>query len=145
MTCVLELQFWSRNDDDDDDDSCCNVDFSGGNVNLITSIECWERKIEEARKDNKTVIANFSASWCSPCKTIAPFYCELSNKQPSLMFLVVDVDELSDLSSSWDVKATPTFFFIKDGKQFDALLGANKAELQNKITAIVDSKKPCHT
>ncbi|CAH9102307.1 unnamed protein product [Cuscuta europaea] len=141
--CFLS-KLWSTNDDDDDDDdSCCHVNFSGGNVTLITTKESWEQKIEEARKDNKIVIANFSASWCRPCKMIAPFYCELSEKQPSLRFLVVDVDELSDLSSSWEVKATPTFFFIKDGKKFDSLLGANKTELENKITTIIDSKTPC--
>lgn len=43
----------------------------------------------------KQVIANFSATWCGPCKVVAPFYIELSEKHPSIMFLVVDVDELS--------------------------------------------------
>lgn len=41
------------------------------------------------------VVANFSASWCGPCRMIAPLYCELSEKHPSLMFLTVDVDELT--------------------------------------------------
>uniref|UniRef100_A0A2P2LZN5 Thioredoxin H-type-like n=1 Tax=Rhizophora mucronata TaxID=61149 RepID=A0A2P2LZN5_RHIMU len=44
-----------------------------------------------------------------------------------------------DLSTSWDIKATPTFFFLRDGQQLDKLVGANKPELQKKITAIVDS------
>ncbi|KAG7027527.1 hypothetical protein SDJN02_11541, partial [Cucurbita argyrosperma subsp. argyrosperma] len=67
---------------------------------------------------------------------------ELSEKYPSLMFLVVDVDELSDFSTSWDIKATPTFFFLKDGQQIDKLVGANKPELQQKITAMADSLVP---
>lgn len=41
------------------------------------------------------VIANFSATWCGPCRILAPFYCELSEKHPSLMFLLIDVDELT--------------------------------------------------
>lgn len=40
------------------------------------------------------VVANFSASWCGPCRMIAPLYAELSEKYPSLIFLTVDVDEL---------------------------------------------------
>lgn len=40
------------------------------------------------------VIANFSATWCGPCKMIAPYYCELSEHYPSIMFLLIDVDEL---------------------------------------------------
>lgn len=41
------------------------------------------------------VIANFSAVWCGPCKVIAPYYCEMSEKYTSMMFLLVDVDELT--------------------------------------------------
>jgi len=94
---------------------------------------------------------------------VAPFYVELSEKHPSLMFLLVDVDELSvsttttpsipsfsyslcviiifvqDFSSTWDIKATPTFFFLKNGEQIGKLVGANKPELQKKVTSIIDS------
>lgn len=73
---------------------------------------------------------------------IAPFYCELSEKYPSLIFLVVDVDELTEFSSSLDIKATPTFFFLKDGQQIDKLVGANKPELQKKIIAFQDAESP---
>ncbi|KAG6595548.1 hypothetical protein SDJN03_12101, partial [Cucurbita argyrosperma subsp. sororia] len=118
------------------------LSFGAGNVHLITTKVAWDQKLEEARSDGKIVIANFSATWCGPCKMIAPFYCELSEKYPSLMFLVVDVDELSDFSTSWDIKATPTFFFLKDGQQIDKLVGANKPELQQKITAMADSLVP---
>lgn len=48
-------------------------------------------------------------------------------------------DLLQDFSSSWDIKATPTFFFLKNGQQIGKLVGANKPELQKKITSILDS------
>lgn len=51
------------------------------------------------------VIANFSASWCGPCRMISPFYCELSEKYPSLMFLTVDVDELTVSSKNFRVQS----------------------------------------
>ncbi|KZV33105.1 hypothetical protein F511_03371, partial [Dorcoceras hygrometricum] len=114
------------------DDSDHNVELTGGNVHLITTKEGWERKMAEATRDGKIVIANFSASWCGPCRIIAPFFVELSEKHHSLMFLTVDVDELTEFSTSWDIKATPTFFFLKDGQQLDKLVGANKPELQKK-------------
>jgi thioredoxin 1 len=50
---------------------------------------------------------------------------------------------LQEFSASWDIKATPTFFFLKDGQQVDKLVGANKPELQKKVTAIVDSTTEC--
>ncbi|XP_041025376.1 thioredoxin H-type [Juglans microcarpa x Juglans regia] len=123
----------------DEDDSVKNVEFAGGNVHLITTTESWDQKLAEASKDGKIVIANFSATWCGPCKMVAPFYRELSEKYPSIMFLLIDVEELTEFSASWDIKATPTFFFLRDGQQVDKLVGANKPELQKRVTAIVDS------
>ncbi|GAB2227220.1 hypothetical protein Droror1_Dr00009033 [Drosera rotundifolia] len=121
------------------EDSVAGFEFVGGNVHLITTKESWEEKLSQASKEGKIVIANFSASWCRPCRQVAPLYSELSEKYPSLMFLTVDVDEVSELSTSWDIKATPTFFFLRDGQQIDKLVGANRVELEKKVTAIGDS------
>ncbi|GFP87402.1 thioredoxin h9 [Phtheirospermum japonicum] len=129
----------------DGDDSDHNVELAGGNVQLITTKESWDQKLAEAQRDGKIVVANFSATWCGPCRMIAPFYVELSEKHPSIMFLAVDVDELTEFSTSWDIKATPTFFFLKNGEQFDKLVGANKPELQKKMIAILDSEASCQT
>ncbi|XP_077232812.1 thioredoxin H4-1-like [Tasmannia lanceolata] len=115
------------------------INFNGGNVHVITSKESWDEKLSEASKNGKIVVVNFSASWCGPCRMITPLYSDLSEKYPALMFLTVDVDELSEFSSSWDIRATPTFFFLKDGQQVDKLVGANKPELEKKVIAIADS------
>ncbi|MCL7043017.1 hypothetical protein MKW94_002867 [Papaver nudicaule] len=72
---------------------------------------------------------------------LAPLFGELSEKYPTLIFLTVDVDDLPELSSSLDIRATPTFFFLKDGQQIDKLVGANKLELLKKIPAALDSVK----
>lgn len=115
-----------------------DVQLTSGNVHLITTKAAWEEKLSEANTEGKIVVANFSAPWCSPCKAIAPTYCEIADKYPSIMFLTVDVDELAELSSSWNVKATPTFFFLKDGRQLDKVVGANKKDLQKKTAKMAD-------
>uniref|UniRef100_A0A0C9RY05 TSA: Wollemia nobilis Ref_Wollemi_Transcript_4590_993 transcribed RNA sequence n=1 Tax=Wollemia nobilis TaxID=56998 RepID=A0A0C9RY05_9CONI len=106
---------------------------SHGNVLVITSKQEWEAKIFETTSNGKIVVVDFTAQWCGPCKMIAPFYSELSVKYPQLVFLKVDVDEMNDLTSTWDIRAMPTFLFIKDGKQIDKLVGANKRELEKKV------------
>ncbi|KAK9196307.1 hypothetical protein WN943_004435 [Citrus x changshan-huyou] len=134
-TCLSKRQH-------DEEDGEHPVEFAGGNVSLVTTKDIWDQKMSEASREGKIVIANFSATWCGPCRMIAPFFSELSEKYPSLMFLLVDVDELVEFSTSWDIKATPTFFFLKDGQQVDKLVGANKPELQKKVAAAVDSVVP---
>nr|TKR97180.1 thioredoxin H9 [Populus alba] len=113
-------------------------DNSCRNVHLLTTMEKWNEKISEASRDGKIVVVNFSALWCAPCKTTAQAFCELADKYSSVVFLTVDVDELAELSTSWEIKATPTFFFLKDGRQVDKLVGGNMPELQRKTAAIVN-------
>eukprot|EP01018_Ginkgo_biloba_P004316 Gb_24299 [translate_table: standard] len=108
-----------------------------GSVHMITSKQEWETKLFEATTNGKIVVVDFTASWCGPCKMITPFYSELSDKYPQLVFLKVDVDDMAELSATWDVRAMPTFIFIKDGKQIDKLVGANKPELEKKIVNYV--------
>ncbi|KAI4302633.1 hypothetical protein MLD38_038354 [Melastoma candidum] len=70
------------------------MDFTRGNVHLVTTEEDWDRNISKAVQHGRIVIVNFTATWCSPCRVIAPFYSDLSEMHPSIMFLMVDVDEL---------------------------------------------------
>ncbi|XP_057849293.1 thioredoxin H4-1 isoform X2 [Cryptomeria japonica] len=104
-----------------------------GNVHVITSKQEWQAKLSEAKTNGKIVVVDFSAAWCGPCIMIAPFYAELSEKYTKLLFLKVDVDEMADISAEWDIQAMPSFVFIKDGKQIDKQVGANKAELEKKV------------
>ncbi len=43
------------------------------------------------------------------------------------------LDFVQDVTSEWDIRAMPTFLFIKDGKQVDKIVGANKDELDKKV------------
>ncbi|CAA7406175.1 unnamed protein product [Spirodela intermedia] len=99
----------------------------------------WDERISQATKDGKMVVANFSATWCGPCRLIAPLYSELSVKYPSLTFITVDVDQLTEFSSSLDIRATPTFFFLRNGQHVDKLVGANKPELEKRVVAFAES------
>ncbi|PKA51845.1 Thioredoxin H4-1 [Apostasia shenzhenica] len=88
------------------------------------------------------ITVNFSASWCKPCRVFAPFYSELSKRYPTLLFLIVDVDELTALTGVLYIRATPTIFFREDGEQLDKLVGANQPELENKLAKLA---KPTST
>ncbi|CAN4105327.1 unnamed protein product [Withania somnifera] len=104
-------------------------------------MEKWEEKMSEANSSGKIVVVNFSASWCNPCKAAAPGYHELADKYTSMIFLTVDVDDLAELSTSWDVKATPTFIFFRDGHLVDKVVGGNTQELQKKLMNLAESTR----
>ncbi|CAH8268818.1 unnamed protein product [Arabidopsis lyrata] len=117
---------------------------SKGKVHPVSRIEKWEEKITEANNNGKILVVNFSAPWCVPCKKIEPVFRELASRYPSMIFVTVDVEELAEFSNEWNVEATPTVVFLKDGRQMDKLVGAETSELQKKTAAAADLflKKP---
>merc|ERR1712243_176474 len=78
-----------------------------------------EEEFDEIVKNNKHVIAKYSASWCGPCRKIAPVYIELSNEVENVVFLHIDVDKAKTLSSREGIQAMPTFHFFLDGEKND--------------------------
>ena len=80
--------------------------------------------VEEIPQTGCTVI-DFFATWCGPCKHIAPKSEELSKLFPSVTFLKVDVDESQELTEAFNIRAMPTFVFLKDGKQIAQIEGAD--------------------
>jgi thioredoxin 1 len=105
-----------------------------GRIHIINNSSAWKAKLDEAKSTGKIVVVDFTATWCGPCRLMAPIFTELSKKFENLIFLKVDVDEVQDVTAEWEVRAMPTFLFIKDGKQLDKIVGANKDELERKCS-----------
>lgn len=81
----------------------------------------------------KLVVIDFSAAWCGPCKTIAPFVEEMSVKYANAHFLNVDVDECQETAAAYGITAMPTFIFMRNKARLASLNGADKAGLEAKI------------
>ncbi|KAK8512527.1 hypothetical protein V6N13_082926 [Hibiscus sabdariffa] len=104
-----------------------------GQVIACHTVESWNQKLEYANASKKLVVVDFTASWCGPCRIMAPILAELAKKLPHVLFLKVDVDELATVAQDWEIEAMPTFIFLKDGSRLiDKVVGANKNELQMK-------------
>uniref|UniRef100_A0A6Q2YBK2 Thioredoxin n=1 Tax=Esox lucius TaxID=8010 RepID=A0A6Q2YBK2_ESOLU len=84
---------------------------------------------------DKLVVVDFTATWCGPCKNIAPFFKELSEKpeNQNVVFLKVDVDDAADVAQHCEIKCMPTFHFYKQGKKVHDFSGANQDTLAEKI------------
>jgi len=81
----------------------------------------------------KLVVVDFTASWCGPCKRIAPFFEEMSTKYTRATFLKVDVDECQETAAANGVSAMPTFIFFRNKTKVDRVQGADTAALEEKV------------
>lgn len=89
--------------------------------------------IINAHRSNLIVI-DFYADWCGPCRMIAPFFEQLSEKySDGVLFLKVNVDLCRQTSISFGVEAMPTFLFLVNGQEVDRIRGANPEALEQKI------------
>mmetsp|Transcript_4182 Transcript_4182/g.8684 ORF Transcript_4182/g.8684 Transcript_4182/m.8684 type:complete len:104 (+) Transcript_4182:102-413(+) len=74
---------------------------------------------------DKLVIIDFTATWCPPCRMIAPIFEKMAEDNPDVDFAKVDVDEASDIASFCEIQAMPTFKFYKGGKCVKTQQGAD--------------------
>ncbi|KAI9109625.1 hypothetical protein QN277_027716 [Acacia crassicarpa] len=105
-----------------------------GQVISCHTVEAWNEQLQKGNDSKKLIVVDFTASWCGPCRFIAPVLAELAKKYPGVTFLKVDVDELKTVAQDWAVEAMPTFVFLKEGKIVDRVVGAKKEELLQTIT-----------
>jgi len=90
-----------------------------------------------AKAGDKLVCVDFYATWCGPCKMIAPHLDEMDKTMEDVVFIKVDVDECEDIAAQYKITAMPTFIFIKANEKVADLTGANI----DKLKAIVAEKK----
>ena len=89
--------------------------------------------VNKFRTINSKSVMYFTATWCPPCKMIAPIYTELSTKYPDVAFGKVDVDENQDAAGEFQISAVPTFIFSKSDETVNKFSGADKVELEKLI------------
>ena len=78
---------------------------------------------EKVLNNEKTVILDFYADWCGPCRMLGPVLENVANEREDLTIVKVNVDDNPDLASAYDVTSIPALFVIKNGKTVNQAIG----------------------
>ncbi|ERN12039.1 hypothetical protein AMTRI_Chr02g258850 [Amborella trichopoda] len=114
-------------------DAQTQVQVEGSKVRKVDSNDAWVYLLTKAQAQACPIAVHFSASWCAPSIAMNSLFEELAVKYDDILFLLVDVDEVKGVAAKMEVKAMPTFMFLKDGMQVDKLVGANPDEIRKRV------------
>lgn len=74
-------------------------------------------------KAEKTVLVDFWASWCGPCRMLAPIVDEIANETDDIIVGKINVDEEAGLAIDYGIMSIPTLLVFKEGKVVNKSLG----------------------
>ena len=90
----------------------------------IVYIENREQFQKEVLESKVPVLVDFFATWCGPCKMIAPILEEIAEEREDFKIVKIDVDQVQALAAQYQIMSIPTLMVFRDGKPGAPVLGA---------------------
>ncbi len=113
----------------------------------MATINLTKENLESTIMNNDTVIIDFWAEWCGPCKMFGPIFEEASNRHPDVVFAKVDTESEQELAQYFQVRSIPMVVAFREqigifqqpglmqGPQLDEVLGKIKALDMDQVRA----------
>jgi thioredoxin 1 len=110
--------------------------FTSSNIQrkMVAEIKTLEQVKTELKYEG-LVVLDFFATWCRPCKMIAPILEKLATEYSNAHFFKIDVDESPDVSQEYEVSAMPTVLYFKNGVKIGSVVGANVPQIKSLVEA----------
>ena len=89
-----------------------------------------KNNFDVVKNSDKTVLLDFYADWCGPCRMVSPLVDEIAKENPQYLVGKINVDNESELASQFGVTSIPMLVVMKDGKIINQSVGARpKAQI----------------
>ena len=79
---------------------------------------------EVVLNSDKPVLVDFWASWCGPCRMVAPVLEEIANERSDVKVCKINVDEEPEMAGRYNVMSIPTLLVVKEGQVVNQAVGA---------------------
>jgi thioredoxin 1 len=102
-------------------------------------VQITTENFESLKNGNLPLVVDFWATWCGPCRIIAPVIEELAKEYDGRIVVgKCDVEENDDIAMEFGIRNIPTILFFKNGQVVDKMVGAaSKAKIQEKFEALL--------
>lgn len=105
----------------------------------MATIEATKETFEDLILNNDTVLVDFWAEWCGPCRMVSPIVDEVAGEHSdSLKVVKLNVDDNPDIARRYRVMSIPTLMVFADGDERKRIVGARgKAQLLNEMSEFI--------
>ncbi|MGI9648779.1 MAG: thioredoxin [Acidimicrobiia bacterium] len=80
----------------------------------MATVDVTKDTFEEIIQGNDTVLVDFWAEWCGPCRSFAPTFEAMSEKYPDLVFAKVDTEDQQELAGAFGIQSIPTLMVFRE-------------------------------
>jgi len=102
-------------------------------------VQITNENFETLKGGSQPLVVDFWATWCGPCRMVAPIIAKLAEKYDGKITVgKCDVEENEDLAQEFGIRNIPTILFFKNGEVVDKVVGAvSEARLDEKFQALL--------